>query len=54
MVQEEFEGDSERLLLQSLKELFLKLQFSEENCINPSFFAKTLTTKDKKPMIKFN
>jgi hypothetical protein len=44
----------ESSMLQALKELFLKLQFSEENYINPSNFARTLKTNDKKPMIKFN
>lgn len=41
-------------MLQGMKELFLKLQFSEENHINPTGFAKTLKTSEKKPMIKMN
>ena len=41
-------------MLQGLKELFLRLQFSDENNINPSTFARTLKTNDKKQMIKFN
>jgi hypothetical protein len=28
--------------------------YSEENNINPTMFAKTLKTVDKKPMIKIN
>jgi hypothetical protein len=41
-------------MIQSLKEIFLKLKFSEENSINPTSFAKTIKTNDNKPLIKFN
>ena len=41
-------------MLQGMKELFLKLQFAEENHINPTSFARTLKTSEKKPMIRFN
>jgi len=53
-VAEEDTFSTEIAMLQGLKELFLKLQFSEENHINPTGFAKTLKTSDKKPMIKIN
>jgi len=42
------------MILKSLKDLFLKLLYSEENTINPITFARTLKTNDKRPLVKIN
>ena len=51
---EEGKISSDVLMLQGLKQLFLKLMFSEENNINPTSFARTLKINDTQQKINLN
>ena len=45
-------SDKNYELIDALKVLFLKLQYSEEQSLSPLFFSKTIKNNNNKPMIK--